>query len=331
MTRIIGRLTSIGLGKEATRGTIVAPTYWVPVRALDFDDKTEVKANESGFGNINAVQDASIVRQWSDGSFEGKVFDQSEGVILRALFGAAPSSVQRTTTGVYDHTFAMANTNQHTSLTVGIKEANNDLRYALAMIDSYSLEATMDDYVHRTVNLISKKSATASNTVAYTNENEFLPKHLIIKFAAAGANDATIDGASSIKARMIRADIAKNAEALSILGSNDPDDVANKQLEITGTLEMYYDDTTYKALFLAGTHQALRIDIVSDVIIGTSGTHTPALRLQFPEIVFTNWQRAFDNNDVMIQTIEFRAVLNLAAGSSITGRLTNAYAGTNYA
>ena len=31
MARIIGRLGSIGIGVETTRGTAVAPTFWVPV------------------------------------------------------------------------------------------------------------------------------------------------------------------------------------------------------------------------------------------------------------------------------------------------------------
>src|SRR5215217_6378442 len=108
MTRIIGRLTSIGAGREpsASRGTAVAPAYWIPVRSLDFNDTQETKDNESGLGTIDAVSDNVILRQWSQGSVEGKIYDLSEGLILRSLFGAAPTSVQRASSGVYDHTYA---------------------------------------------------------------------------------------------------------------------------------------------------------------------------------------------------------------------------------
>ena len=52
MGKIIGRLTSVGLGKESTRGTAVAPTFWVPVQSIDIDDKAEYIDNDSGFGKI---------------------------------------------------------------------------------------------------------------------------------------------------------------------------------------------------------------------------------------------------------------------------------------
>ena len=331
MTRIIGRTASIGFAKETTRGTSVAPLYWIPVRSVSFDDKLDIKENESGFGNIAGQQDAQIIKQWAEGDFEGKIYDQSEGLLLRSLFGQAPASVQRTTTGVYDHDWSMANTNAHTSLTTAISEANNKVRYALSMIDTYAFEASLDDYVHRTVSLISKKSATASDTASYTNENEFIPKHVVVKTAAAGASNATIDSATAIKARMVSLEINKNVEGLQVFGSNDLDDVVNKQLEVTGKLELYYDDTTFRNLWTAGTHQALRIDVVSDIIIGTSGTHTPAIRFQMPEVVYTSWERSFDNKDVMTQTLEFRALFNLAGAAMITARLTNAHVGTNYA
>ena len=52
MARIIGRLGSIGIGVETTRGTAVAPTFWVPVTGKDFDDKVDYIDNDSGMGNI---------------------------------------------------------------------------------------------------------------------------------------------------------------------------------------------------------------------------------------------------------------------------------------
>lgn len=330
MTRIIGRLTSVGIAKEGTRGTAVAPVYFVPVRSLDFEDRVDTKDNESGFGTIDAAQDNVVIKQWADGGFEGKIYDLSEGVILRALCGAAPGSVQRAASGVYDHTFTPANNNQHTTLTIAVKEANNDLRFANAVVDTYSFEATLDDYIHRTVSFVAKKGAGASNTVSYTNENEFLPKHMVAKFAAAGAASATIDAASAVKIRSVKFDINKNAEGLQVLGSNDIDDAVNKQLEITGSIEMYYDDTTYKTLYQNGTHQSLRLDVVNtDVTIGS--THNPAIRFEFAEIAITGWEKGFDNNDIVTQTLEFKGLLNLTQARSFQARLTNLYAGTNYA
>lgn len=329
MGRIIGRLTSIGIGREPSgaRGTPVAAGYWIPVRELDFNDRQEMADNESGYGNINAVQDSAVVKQSGEGSFAGKVFDLSEGVILRSVLGSGATSTQRAASGVYDHVFEMANNNQHLSMTVAVKDENSDLRFANAVVNSYELEAVLDDYVARTVEIVSKKGASASDTVAYTNENEFLPKHITAKMATVGGD---LDAASATKIRQVNISIAKNAEGLQVLGNNGLDDVVNKQFEVTGSIEAYYDDSVMQGYWMNNTRRALRIDIVNtDVTIGS--THNPALRFEMPEIIFTNWERGFDNNDIQTQTIEFRAVLNLTAGKSITARLTNLYAGANYA
>ncbi len=324
MPRIIGRLTKLGLGRETTRGTSVAPTYWVPVLDLGFDDKIELKDNESGFGNLANIQDSQIVKKWAEGDYGGKIFDKSVGMEFCGLFGATPTSVQRTTTAVYDHTFAMAQSNQHVSLTAALSEANYQGRYALSVINSWALEAEVGDYIKRTVNLLSKASASSSESVAYTNENEFIPKHMLVKFAAAGANDATLDAATAVKIRSLNLEITKNADGLQVFGSNDLDDIVNKAVEVTGEFEMYYDDRTYHTLAAAGTHQALRVEMInSDKIIGTSGTHNPALRFTMREVALDYPERGFDNNDVTTIKVSFRAMLNLASGTQIEGRVTN--------
>lgn len=333
MSRIIGRLTSIGIAKETSRGTPVAPAYWIPIRSLDFDDSQTLQDNESGFGTIDAIQDSEILQRWSEGSFEGKIYDQSEGVLLRAVFGQGPTSTQIGVTGTYNHVFAMLNSNQHASLTTSIKESNNDLAYANAVMDSYVLEATLDDYIHRTVNLKAKLGASGSHTPAYLNENEFVPKHMNAKIfnvaASVSAHNTAAGAASPIKVRAITLNINKNTDPVYVLGSSDIDDVLNKQLEITGSIELYYDSLTYRNLWTANTHQGMRFAMVNtDVTIG--GSNNPGLQFDLYEVVFTNWSRSFDNNDIMTQTLEFKAILNVAAAASIGAQLTCQYLGTNY-
>lgn len=324
MTRISGRLTKIGLGRETVRGTSVVPTYWIPVLEMGFDDQLEMKDNESGFGVIAAISDSQVVRKWGEGDYSGKIFHKSVGLELFGVFGQLPTSVQRTTTGVYDHTYAMLQTNQHGTLTVAVSDANYSGRFAMAGINSWSLEAEVGDYIRRSVSLISKASASSSESPAYTNEIEFIPKHMSVRFAAAGANDTTLDAAAAIKVRAVNFEVSKNATALQIMGTNDIDDVANTQLEVAGEIELYYDDRTYHNLALAGTHQSARIEMMnSDIIIGTSGTHNPALRFQFAEIVLSFPERGFDLNDISTITVPFKAVLNIASGGFMTARLTN--------
>ena len=328
MTKVIGRLSQIGIGAESTRGTSVASDYTVPVTNIDFDDKVEYADNDSGFGRIEEKNDAAVIKRWAEGQYEGKIFDQSVGLELMALFGASPSSAQRTTTGVYDHTFTLAQNNQHKSLTLSYEDANLDLRYAMAMLNTWSLELAVDNYARRTANFVSKKSASASNSMSYVNENEFIPKDITFKVAT---DLAGLDGASAIKIRSFNMEVNKNVEALYVLGSNEPDDIANKQFAVTGSFEAYFNETTYRDFVLNGSQKALRIDIVSSTIIGNSGTHTPALRFDLAKAKFGEFERGWDSNDIMLQTINFEALFSVADSSMITARLTNAIDGTIYA
>lgn len=326
MAKIIGRTGSVGIAIETTRGTTVAPAYFVPFTSLDFDDKVSYIDNDSAMGRIEEKNDSVVDHEWAEGSYEGKIFTDSVGVELVALFGQAPSTAERGTSDVFDHTFSVANNNQHTSLTVAYKDANQDLRYALAMINTWSLEVELENFVRRSVSLLSKKSASASNTVAHTNENEFIAKDVTFKLATALSG---LDAASATKIRTVNLEVNKNAEALYVLGSQEPDDIVNKQFAVTGSFEAYMDSTTLRALALGGSLRALRFDIVnSDVDLGS--THNPALRFDIAKAKL-EFERGFDNNEIMMQTISFEALYSIGDTSMITARLTNAHDGSDYA
>ena len=47
MPEFSGRKISVGIGKETTRGTAVAPSYWVKHLDIDFQNKIEKIFNES--------------------------------------------------------------------------------------------------------------------------------------------------------------------------------------------------------------------------------------------------------------------------------------------
>lgn len=321
MTKVIGRLSAVGLGKESTAGTSVAPSYWVPIRSLDFDDKANYIDNDSAMGRIEELNDSDISQKWAEGTFEGKVFLNSVGMELVGLFGQSPTSAQRTTTGVYDHTFSLLNSNSHKSLTVGYKDSLLDLRYAYALVDSWKFEAALDDYVKRTIGLKSKKSATASNTVAITDEIEFIPS--MMNFYIEDTQSA-LAGGTPLKVTNIQFEVKKNVEANFVLGSIEPDSLNNKQISVGGSFEAFFESTTQRDYVFNGTTKAMRIDMKdANTIIGSSGSHNPQLYFDFYAVKFTEFSRSWDSNDMLKYTINFKAVYSVADTAMIAARLTN--------
>lgn len=320
MAKVIGRQSVVGIAVEGTRGTPEsAADYFIPISGIDFDDKVEYADNDSAMGNIAEKNDARIIKRWGEGSFEGKVFLDSIGAELVALFGAAPTSAERTTTNVFDHTYALANNNQHKSLTVFYEDALQDVKFALGMINTWSFEAAVDDFVRRTISLISKKSASATSTAAITDEVEFIPDHIEFK----QADDLSgLGAASAIAITNFQFEVNKNAEAKYVLGSDEPEDIVNKQLAITGSFELYFESLTQRTQVLTDLKKAMRIRMI-DTAIDLGGGHNPELYFDFAKCKFGEFERGWDANDTLTQTVNFEALWSIADAAIFSARLTN--------
>ncbi|MBK9388572.1 MAG: hypothetical protein IPN34_27485 [Planctomycetes bacterium] len=326
MAKVIGRTGAIGIAVEATQGTAVAPTFFVPVQSYSFDDKVEYVKNDSAMGRIEEFNDADIIKEWGEGEYGGKIFIDSIGAELTALFGQSPTSTERTTTNVFDHAYTLANNNDHKSLSVSYVDDIQDVRSPFAMINSWSLEVAVDDYVKRTINLISKKSASVTNSPAFTNEVEFIPSMVSVKMASAVAG---LDAASAINVTSFNMEVAKNAEALYVLGSKEPEDIINKQFGVTGSIELYFENTTYRDYVFANTHRAARLSM-ADTTVDLGSGHNPELRFDLNEIVFSEFERGWDSNDPLKQTLSFEALVSVTDSAMISARLTNTQDGTDY-
>ena len=326
MAKVIGRTGAIGIAVEGTKGTPLAPTFFVPVQSYSFDDKVEYVKNDSAMGRIEAFNDADIIKRWSEGEYGGKIFIDSVGAELTAVFGASPTTAERGTSDVYDHTYELANNNDHKSLSVSYVDDILDIRSPYAMVNTWALEVAVDDYVKRTISLIGKKSATVTNSPAFTDEVEFIPSMVSLKLAT---NLAGLDGASPINVLSFNMEIAKNAEALYVLGSNEPSDIINKQFGVTGSIEMYFENTTYRDYVLNGTKRAGRLSMV-DTGINLGTGHNPELRFDLASMVFTEGERGWDANDPLKLTLNYEALVSVSDDSMITARLTNLQDGSDY-
>lgn len=319
MTKVIGRTGAVGIGIESTQGTAVAATYWIPVQGFSHDDKVEKIKNDSAIGRIEEFNAVDIAKLYAEGDYEGKLFLDSVGAELVALFGKSPASAQRATSGVYDHTFTLQNNNDHKSLTVCYKDAVSEDSFPFSMIDSWSLEVTVDDYVKRTVSLMSKKSDSGSHTPAFTNEVEFIPSQGTFKLAT---TQAGLAAASGISITAFNMEIKKNAESLYAIGSNEPNDIINKQFGVTGSVELYFENETYRDMVFNNVGRAMRIQL-KDLATDLGSGHNPELYFDLNEVKFDEFERSWDPNDPLIQTLNFEALFSMTDAAMISARLTN--------
>lgn len=320
MGRYSGALTNVGYGRETVPGTPVAASFWVPDTDVDFDDHVDKKTNESRYGTIEKNINQHVMKQWAEGTMKGIVYRNSIGLLLASLYGQL-GTVTTVETTARKHAYALLNSNGHLSLTIAKKEPNLDLRFALARLDSLKITCVVDNYINYEAKFMSKKSATASNTPAYASETEFIPKHVVFKTAATGVSNLTAaTGLTNV--RSVTVEIKKNLKDTQGLGSVDLEGLSNMDFEVTGQIEKYYDDTTFKDFVFNNTHRSMRLDLIdTDTIVGA--ITNPSLRFDMPEVSFSNYKKNEGDSDIVTETIDFTALRNFAGANTILSELVN--------
>lgn len=326
MSKFIGRQVNVGLGKETVRGTAVSPNYWIQKMDIQFDDSIDTLVNDSSVGRIEDAVGIDTVARYSKGSIEGRIDDTALGLALLATLGTETSqNAHSGETIVYDHIFNVNNSAQHQSLTVAVKEGNADLKFALGMVETFDINTEIGKYCTFKLGLRANKNASASNTASYTTtEHFFLPQHANIYLAASLAG---LDAASAVQIKKFSLGIKKNIEDDQVIGSLDAADRLNKQFEVEGTFEAFYNDRTYiDTDMLASLVQALRIKLLdTDHTIGSAAN--PALVIDLAAVKITEVARNMKSNDIVSQSIKFKAYYSLSDAKLLTATLTNLKSG----
>jgi len=319
MSKFTGAQVNIGAAKEAVRGTAEASaTFYIPNTSLSVDDKIETVQDENTLGVIEDIQGISTVHKSAEGEFEGKIGDKSIGLFLYALLGA--KAVSGPTDSAYTHTFTVAQSAQHQSLTIFQDDPNQDYKYANAMIKSFDLMCELGKFVTYKIGWLSKIGATATLTPSYAAENTFLPQHGTFKIASTAAG---LGAASATVIRNIRLNVSKNLQEDNAIGNIGPVDILNTRLAIEGELELVFNDETFKTQLIADTVQAMRIELNnSDVLIGS--TSTPKLTIDLNAVKFSEFTRNYSNKDITTATVKFKAYYKLADTKMVTMTLINA-------
>jgi|ERR1051326_2618355 hypothetical protein len=322
----IGRLVQVGIGKESTRGTAVTATYWTPWNDLVIDEKKEFAVDQQSYGLVEDSVNLTQVKKWAQGTISGNVLDQSFGLILYSMFGTLTSHAAHSgETIVYDNVFNIGESAQHQSLTFNLHDplSAQDYQYANGVVEKLDLTVALKKFVAYTAAIKALSGAThAAFSPSTTTENRFVPQYLTAKFASAYST-ITGGGGSTVALRGLQLTLNANVEDQEVLGNVAPADFLNKQFSVEGTFEaIWQNESDFKTAFLGPTAQAIRFDIKnSDVTIGTSAN--PELIIDLPKCTFQELSRPFKVNDLVYQTIKFKAVYDIANTLMIKATLTN--------
>ena len=314
MAKFIGRQQEVGLALEATRGTIVAPTMWVPKTNFNVEDKVAKARFQGNYGVIAGGDDAIVAQKWAEGDLEVEAQDGVLAVLMKSLFGSLSSA---SFSSVYKHTFSLSNSVQHQSLSLHMNDPigaagapTKTVAYGRGMVKSFELNAKLGELATSKVGFLAAPHKDwTRQTPSYTAQNKFSHQHVVFKVAA---DTASLDAASKISVQDLTLTINKNVVRENSLGTVQPVDILNRKIEISGKVMLTYEDRTYRDYMMDGTKKAIRISLVNrDVTIGSTN---PTFQLDLPVCDFESWDPKSPIDDISTQEIMFNALYDVTNG-----------------
>ena len=311
MARFSGRRTSIGVAKDSSRGnTASSAEYWIPYASYSYTEKVLKIKDESGLGTLATPQGSDIVKEWTEGELTMHIRDLSIGLFLLSLYGAESFAQDTPESNVGTHTFTLAESNQHQSLTIFKKDPVETLASPLTMVTSFQVQAVLDQYAQITVGLMGKKFGADVETVAYVAENKFRPQDLSIKLASAGSDPTGASAQGTVRSIDFTAN--KNIEEYQGLGSKALTDILNKDFVCSGNMEVLFEAETFKNYVLGDSNQnrsmALEFQNLQAI---AGGTTNPKLSFIFDEVVFNEFTQDYENSNLVMVSLSFEMVYNM--------------------
>lgn len=322
MSEQIGRLRSVGIGKETVKGTAVVPAFWVPVSGFESNPKVEVKQKDGAIGRIDGAYSSEIVSKSSEPSLEGYLTDKAAGLLFLAALGQVTTG--SVSAGVYPHAFSVLNTNEHPSLTVSFKDANLGKQIPYCLLNELALEANVGDYLRFNAAFMGKYEANGTLTPSfYATDNIFISRHVSVKIAD---DIAGLAAASALNLQAFQLTITKNVTPVFGLGSDEPVSVRNGQLDITGSLTAIQNDETWRALYAANTKKVMQITIENTGVTIGSGSGHPKIVITINNADFNPYKDESSLGDLIKETVNFNGMYDLTNAKSVEVTLYNTQA-----
>jgi len=324
MSEIIGRDVQVGFATEASRGSAESTAdKWQRNVSANIVERAEHADDDTSQGVLEDMENRRVVQKYIEGDIEGIAHVDEIGYLYASLYGKVTSAV--VAGSVYDHEFTLKQNIDHQSLTIFAKDGDaQQLKFAGCMVGSLELNAAVDDYVRFKAGIVGKSAADDTSTPSYDTPYDFIGRDITIKIADA---EAGLSAATALKVKELTLTHDQGSIRDHVFGSQLPDDVYNGKHSIEGEIVLNFADETYKDLYLGDSAKYMQITIQGEANIG--GGNYPTITYVLNKVKFNDWNRSGGKDELVTQSISFKAYYNESDGeaSKVTLRnLTSSYA-----
>lgn len=318
MSVFVGDRVSLGIGRESTRGTGVSAALWVPAVGFDFQQRVNTQSIMGAQGKIIGSQEERILQTFGQGTITMDLRANAVGYFLTQLFGDVDTTDNGS--GEFSHTFNLTHSNNHPTLSLFIKDPNKSERFVRSALESFVWNFTADAVSTVEIGFMSEPPSDQSATEDFTTTDYvFPPGTATFKIAA---DQSSLSGASATTVNNWTLTVNKGSDPDFASGSANPNDIFNQSLEITGSFERVFDGDTEHDFVFDNTNRALRFE-VEDTGVDLGAGNGPKLTYDLYNVDFTNFTRDVSLGDIVRETVEFKAHVEVSSGNTMTATLVN--------
>lgn len=290
--------------------------YWLPWTDNSFADKATVEQDTWTVDTLVDATDSHVTKKWAEWAVGWQVYPNWIGFFLKALLW---NSVSSWANGVYEHNFSLLESNTHPTLTVWTNNPIGWNAYPMAMIQSMDFNAEVGWKFTVSINLKSRRWEIETHTVEYQDESWFVANMLKVYLAD---NVEWLDVAWNICLQSLTLSISKNVIDVECISSVDPIDYINSSFTIEWSMELLFENNTYKDYFLNWTPKALRIE-AEDTIHPYDENNNPTFRIDLSKVIITEWTPSFTKEEITKQSVNFKGHYDVRTHKAIEMYLKN--------
>lgn len=322
MSEHIGRQSAVGIAMEATRGTAeTVADKWLKKTSATFLPEVEKVIDDSTFGRLEDAAEARIVREWYGGSIDGVVHVDAIGYPFANLYGSPATEETGVDTDVYEHTFTLSQTLIHPTLSVFVADEVKKEVYNGGVVSSLSIEATTDDYVRYSMELLARASAAHTDTVSYDTEYDFIGKDITVKVAA---TEAALAGATATPMKTLNINYDAGAISDWVFGDNTPEHY-NGAFGIEFDFTKNYTDQTFYNLFKSDDARYVQVSIKGGTVL--PGDEIPEITFTLNKCKVTDYDVDDSSNELREESVTMKALYNIADTEQSTLLIRNVTTG----
>lgn len=317
----------LGLAVESTPKTYVAPTRFLEYLDESLDWNPNTKQGQGLRVAKRVDRSARRVRPTADGGGDVTVEWSSKGLglLLQACMGGSTSTLVSGST--YQQVHIIGDNPSTLTIQKGIYNAGSGVVDAVSFlgcaVSSFEITAPNGDIVTLKASIDAADITTAQSLAAASYPTEPVG---LFSFVGGSISTGTLTAPTSTALGSAATPVADVRSASVAVNNNIRNDRFNfgasgrkaKQLtgkrEITGSLEIEYDSTTFRDAFIADTPLCLLLQFVTTNALST-GVET--LQIIVPEIKLDSALPMTNGTDLVVQSMSFTGLDNLTAAQPL--------------